>query len=391
MSTSNIWTETIGTDPDALVSGLLSKGVDKYDALRLINNLVAVNLGQSPRHFTFTSPLPTSDPGTCAPTFTRTFSHQDWVDGESTVQAGESADDKGFNWRFNAIATDLDALHADTQHLFECLSTLRGVLVQALRDVSAELNRIDSDLAGLSTRVPPKTQWETFVDAPQFLGVRELDGSKVTMWKTGQNVVVLPGVDTVALQDTVSQRIATGGLLAQYAEENPQFGTDLAAGKSVQDLINSYGGQRLADGRTVGQALNVLPLTSTFTDAPSLVTAVNSQEQAFLRSTVGSVDAVGAVVGVTSEGSPLSSVSAVSVVSGVVGAAQASTGSETATAGRAALNAGLNAAGLSTVADFSGKSPAQIVTALGQHGITVTEAQASNIAAQAAMLSGFGG
>ena len=391
MSTSNIWTETIGTDPDALVSGLLSKGIDKYDALRLINNLVAVNLGQAPRHFTFTSPLPTSDPSPCAPTFARTFSHQDWVDGESTVQAGESADDKGFNWRFNAIAADIDALHADTQHLFQCLSTLRGALVQALQDVSAELNRIDSDLAGLSTRVQPKTQWETFVDAPQFLGVRDLDGSKVTMWKTGQNVVVLPGVDTVALQDTVSQRVATGGLVAQYAEENPQFGKDLAAGKSVNDLISTYGNQRLADGRTIAQALNVLPLTSAFPDAPSLVTAVNSQEQAFLRSTVGSVDAVGAVVGVTSEGSPLSSASAFSVVSGVVGAAQAATGTETATGSRATLNAGLNAAGFSTVADFSGKSAAQIVTALGKQGITVTQGQASNILAQASMLTGFGG
>lgn len=390
MSTSNIWTETIGTDPDALVSGLLSKGVDKYDALRLINNLVAVNLGQSPRHFTFSSALPTSDPSPCAPTFTRTFSHQDWVDGESTVQAGESADDKGFNWRFNALAADIDALHADTQHLYQCLTTLRGALVQALQDVAAELNRIDSDLAGLSGRVQPKSQWETFVDAPQFLGVRDLDGSKVTMWKTGQNVVVLPSVDTVGLQDTVSQRVATGGLVAQYAEENPQFGKDLQAGVSVVDLISKYGNQQLADGRSLGQALNVLPPASTYTDPTSLVAAVNSQEQAFLRSTVGSVDAVGAVVGVTSEGAPLSSASAFSVVNGVVGAAQAA-GTETASGSRATLNAGLNAAGFSTVADLSGKSATQIVTALGKQGITVTQAQASNIAAQASMLAGFGG
>lgn len=390
MSTSNVWTETIGTDPDALVSGLMSKGIEKYDALRLINNLVAVNLGQSPRHFTFSSALPTSTAAPCAPTFTRTFEHQDWVDGESTVQAGESADDKGFNWRFHAIAADLDALHTDTQNLFQCLSTLRAQLVAALQDVAAELNRIDAEIAGLGERVQPKNQWETFVDAPQFLGVRDLDGSKVTMWKTGQNVVVLPGVDTVGLQDTVSQRVATGGQVAQYAAENPQFGKDVQAGQTVQALIDKYGNEHLADGRTVAQALGVLPLTSTYADQGTLVTAVNGQEQAFLRSTVGSVDAVGAVVGVTSTGAPLSTASAYSVVSGVVGA-PAVTSTETAAGSRATLNAGLNAAGFATVADFSGKTASQIVTALGQQGITVTDAQASNIAAQASMIAGFGG
>jgi hypothetical protein len=387
---SNVWIDTIGTDPEALVSGLMSKGIAKYDALRLINNLVAVNLGQSPRHFTFSSPLPTSTPAPCAPTFARTFSHQDWVDGESTVQAGESADDKGFNWRFNAITADLDALHRDTQNLFECLSTLRAQLVQALQDVAAELNRIDADLGGLSERVQPKTQWQTFVDAPQFLGVRDLDGSKVTMWKTGQNVVVLPGVDTVALQDTVAQRVATGGQVAQYATENVQFGKDVQAGQTVQSLIDKYGGQRVADGRTVAQALSVLPLTSTYTDAAALVTAVNTQEQAFLRSTVGSVDAVGAVVGVTSTGAPLSTASAYAVVSGVVGA-PAVTGTETAAGSRATLNAGLNAAGFTTVADISGKTASQVVTALGKQGISVTDAQATNIIAQASMIAGFGG
>lgn len=391
MTSSSIWSETIGADPDALVTGLLAKGVSKYDAARLINNLVAVNLGQAPRHFTFTAPLPATTPAGCAPTFARTFSHVDWVDGESTVQAGESADDKGFNWRFNAIAADLDSLHADTEHLFQCLSTLRSALVQALQDIAAELNRIDSDIAGLGTRVPPKNQWANLVDAPQFLGVRDLDGSKVTMWKTGQGVVVLPGIDTVGLQDTVTQRVATGGLLAQYAAENPQLGTDLGAGKTVTDLITNYGSQKLADGRTLGQALSILPPTSTFTDTGSLVTAVNNQEQAFLRSTVGSVDAVGSVIGVTSAGAPLSSASATSVVAGVVGATQSASTVETSGASRAALNAGLTAAGFATVGDFAGKTSAQIVSALGKQGITVTDAQASNIAAQAAMLRGFGG
>jgi hypothetical protein len=377
--TSTAWTDAIGLDPGALVDQLLTKGVSKYDAARLVNNLVAVNLGQSPRHFTFSSPLPTTDSPACAPTFNRTFSHQDWIDGESVVQASESADDKGFNWRFNALATDLDGLHADTAQLFSCLSSLRQALVQALQDVAAELNRLDSDVAGVSTKVPPQTPWNVNVaDAPQFLGVRELDGNKVTMWKTAGNVMVLPGVDTVALQDTVAQRLATGGLVSSYAASNQQFGADLAAGLPVKELIAKYGSNQLSDGRTVAQALAVLPQDSTYANPQAIVDAVNTQEQAFLRTTVGSVDAVGAVIGVTSTGAPLADVSPVGIAGAIAGAP-------------ANLATALTQAGLTTVADVASLPVDQIVSRLGQQGVQLTQAQASELATRASMIAGFGG
>lgn len=378
MSSMNAWTETIGLDPGAMVEQLVTKGVSKYDAARLINNLVAINLGQAPRRFTFSSPLPVADPATCAPVFHRGFSHQDWIDGESVVQAGESADDKGFNWRFNALAADMDALHADTVRLHECLSTLRGALVQALQDVAAELNRLDTDVAGVSTKVPPSNPWNVVADAPQFLGVRELDGNKVTMWKTGGSVMVLPGVDTVALEATVTQRIATGGLVSRYAVENAAFAQDVAAGKPVKELIQKYGTDPLGDGRTVAQGLAVLPQDATFTDTAKVVDAVNGQEQAFLRSTVGSVDAVGAVVGVTATGAPLAGVSPVALAGSVAGAP-------------VGLGQALSLAGLGTVADIAGKAPDAIVSALDQHGVSITPAMAGELAAKASMVAGFGG
>lgn len=376
MNPTSTWTEAIGLDPGPLVDQLVAKGVSKYDAARLINNLVAVNLGQSPRHFTFSSPLPSPDPA-CAPTFSRSFSHQDWVDGESVVQAGESADDKGFNWRFSTIAADLDALHADTVRLHQCLSTLREALVHALLDVAAELNRIDSDVAHLTRRaVPENPWWVNITDAPQFLGVRELDGNKVTMWKTGNNVMVLPGVNTVALQDTVSQRIATGGLISRYAEENQQFAHDLAAGMKVKELIAKYGGDPLGDGRTVAQGLAVLPQESTYASQQAVADAVNTQEQAFLRSTVGSVDAVGAVVGVTSGGVPLAEVSAAGIAGNVAGAP-------------AELGSALTRAGLTSVNDVAGASADQLVTRLGEQGVRLTRSQAAELLTRASMISGL--
>jgi hypothetical protein len=376
---TSAWTDTIGLDPASLVDQLVTKGLSKYDASRLVNNLVAVNLGQSPRHFTFSAPLPATDSPTCAPTFARSFEHQDWVDGESVVQAGESADDKGFNWRFNALAADLDALHADTARMFQCLSTLRQALVQALQDVAAELNRLDSDVAGLTTKVPPHTPWNVNVaDAPQFLGVRELDGNKVTMWKTGGNVMVLPGVDTVALQDTVSQRLGTGGLVSRYAVANEQFAHDVGAGMPVKELIAKYGTDPLGDGRTVAQGLAVLPPDATYPNPQAVVDAVNGQEQAFLRSTVGSVDAVGAVLGVTSAGVPLAEVSPAGIAKNIAGTP-------------AELGSALTRAGLVTVNDVAGISADQLVARLGEQGVQITPAQAGELASRASMIAGFGG
>ncbi|MFL6139699.1 MAG: hypothetical protein ACJ74O_18150 [Frankiaceae bacterium] len=379
MSSTSTWTETIGLDPAALVDQLLNKGLSKYDASRLVNNLVAVNLGQSPRYFTFTSPLPVTDPPDCAPKFVRSFSHQDWVDGESVVQAGESADDKGFNWRFNAIGADLDALHADVVQLFQCLSSLRQALVQALHDVALELNRIDSDVAGVSTKVPPQiSPWQVNItDAPQFLGVRELDGSKVTMWKAGGNVLMLPGVNTVGLQDTVSQRIATGGLLSRFADANAEFAQDLSAGQPVKDLIAKYGSQTLGDGRTVAQGLAVLPPDATYAAPQAAIDAVNAQEQAFLRSTIGSVDAVSAVVGVTSSGAPLASVSPAAIAGAVAGAP-----SEVGTA--------LTRAGLTTVDEVAAVPPDQLVTRLAEQGVALSEGQARELLTRASMVAGLG-
>jgi hypothetical protein len=371
------WTDTIGLNPETLVDQITNKGIPKYQAVQLVNNLIAVNLGQSPRHFTFSQPLPTTDPSTCPPTFVRSFSHQDWVDGESVVQASESADDKGFNWRFNALAADLDALHGDTENLYHCLATLRAELVSALQDVAAELSRIDADLAGAVVRLPPETPWRYNVaDAPEFLGVRDLDGSKVTMWKTGQGVVVLPGVTTMDLMDTTNQRLASGGLVSRYAGTDKTFVNDVSKGMTVQTLMDKYGSKPLGDGRTLGQALTILPPTSTYKDPVALVGAINTAEQGYLRSTLGSIDAANALTGVTSEGQPLTTLGAASIAGAVAGAP-------------AGLSLGLAKAGINTVGDMAGLNATQLVEKLGKAGVQVSSAQAAEMTARAQMVSGL--
>jgi len=373
---ANLWNEAIGSDPNLLVEQIVSKGLPKYDAIKLINDLVAVNLGQLPRRFRFAQQLP-ADSAACVPGFARTFAHTNWIDGESVVQAGESPGDRGFNWRFNALATDLDTLSADVVALYGCLEQLRASLVLALQDVAAELNRLNNDVAELHTKTPsPKAFPYEIENAPKFLGIRELDGTKVTMWQHGGNVVVLPGIHTMDLTSTVTQRLETGALVARAMAGNPAFGKAVKAGAVVKDLITSFGDEPLGDGRTLGQGLSVLSLESTVDDT-SIVEAVNTQEQAFLRSTVGSIDAVAAVVGTTSTGAPLVSVNPRRIAGSILGAPTD-------------IGTALDAAGLSTIEKLAGVPNRTLITTLKKQGVVITGSQAIELAARVSMIAGLG-
>lgn len=364
MANSN-WVETIGVDPAPIMDEIVAKGINKYDAAALINNLIAINLGQAPRHFSFSQALPAAS-DVCTPKFAREFSHQDWVDGESVVQASESADDKGFNWRFNAIVDDLDHLNADTKTLFSCLNNLRAALVQALQDVAAELNRIDTDLAGLSPRVKPETPWKwAVVDSPQFLGTRDLDGSKVTLWQHDQNVLVLPAVDTVGLTTTIDQHINTGPAMVNYTAGTANFVTDVGKGMTASQLIAKYGSDPIGDGRTVADVLAVLPPDSTYKDTTALIDSITSWEQGYIRSTVGSIDAISTVTGVTSEGAPISRTAATYLAGAVTNAPEN-------------LQASLVASGLNTN-DVAAMSEKDLTAALGKAGVKVTSTQSTQL------------
>jgi hypothetical protein len=367
--------EIVGINPDELVTRIIDRGVSKYDAAKLVNNLVAIHLGHAPRRFRYSAPVPQAEALACSPAFARLFAHQDWVDGESVVQAGESADDKGFNWRFNSLAADLDDLNLDAKRLYECLVVVVTAYAAALADVGAELNRLNSDVASLMQRLPAETPWRVDInDSPQFLGVRELDGRKVTMWKTDQNVMVLPGVETIALKDTIGQRLETSGLVMRYAATNKDFAKELAGGVAMKDLAVKFGAEPLGDGRTLEQALAVLPPEASFTTLEAAAEAVNIQEQAFIKSTVGSVEAVSTVTGVTSEGKPLTAISATAVAMSVANAP-------------AELTTGLSKAGLNSVEDVAALGSKQLVGKLNAQGVTLSVGQALELSARASMLA----
>jgi hypothetical protein len=109
------------------------------------------------RVFDYQRQFPPTDPD-CVSTFARSFQHQDWVDGESVVQAEQTSIEDGFNVRFHRIEQDLDALGANVAKAFLCLGEMRGDLRAILDEIKLELNRVNSDLFALKDgtgRPPP--------------------------------------------------------------------------------------------------------------------------------------------------------------------------------------------------------------------------------------------
>jgi hypothetical protein len=91
-------------------------------------------------NFQYNPPFPAVVTGDQS-TFTRTFEHRDWVDGQDVVQAGATPDEPGMNARLNALERDFDAVRADLVQSYKLISDLRKALAVALGQIQSELNK----------------------------------------------------------------------------------------------------------------------------------------------------------------------------------------------------------------------------------------------------------
>jgi hypothetical protein len=78
--------------------------------------------------------VPQTDPN-AGYNFVRRFAHQDWLDGESLVQAAKTPEESGFNERFHNIEKDLDALGDNAKRAFEAVAALRAQLRVCLNEI----------------------------------------------------------------------------------------------------------------------------------------------------------------------------------------------------------------------------------------------------------------
>lgn len=132
---------------------LEEKNLNQVEINSLIWGVLGETLGKSKRVFNFSKAFAAAEPA-CVASFARSFVHEDWIDGESVVQAGHSSIEEGFNSRFHKIEDDLDALAADVVTAMGCVGDMRQELAARLSEIRTEINRINGDVHACCNKPP---------------------------------------------------------------------------------------------------------------------------------------------------------------------------------------------------------------------------------------------
>ena len=126
---------------------MIAANLDQNQMNTLIWGILGENLGASRHVFNYADTFVAEKPG-CAVSFERSFSHTDWIDGESVVQAEETTIEEGFNTRFHRIEDDLDSLGAALEKVSGCCGDMRTELSARLGELRTEINRINTEIHG---------------------------------------------------------------------------------------------------------------------------------------------------------------------------------------------------------------------------------------------------
>jgi hypothetical protein len=279
----------------------LSQLTSRKDAALVTGHWLVETGTRIARTFNYKAAFPKTDQG-CAPKFARSLAHQDWKDGHDLVQAEQTATEDGFNLRFHRIENDLDALNGDTKTLFNCLSSMRSNLADRLDDIKTELNLIDADIARLQACCDEHSGYATldpstfpkepppFQLAGPFIGGTHWFGKPMLAFKTSQGIYLVPKVSPVdgpgdpRVQNVMdlAKAFATDKRLARAFGDDPV---------SKKELVEKYGDVPIGDDRTLADALDIVPDTSSFKSADTLLKAVAEREAAAIR-TGGEADAL---------------------------------------------------------------------------------------------------
>ena len=367
-----------GMSADSVYDEITKQGISQADALKIIGEWFVQTGTYSPRMFTYTpAPLAASDPD-CTSTFAQTFFHSDWIDGVSVVQAGKTAGENGFNDRLHRIEHDLGALGTNMAEAFTCLGELRSEVSGLLGEVAAELNRIDSDLGQLFSMVNDLTDQVGrntggLLTKATFAGTTKIFGQDVSVWNTTAGMLTLPTVQTFATDAVGNPQVSDPASFAKFAAD-PGVAAAFGGAVTPGDIVQNYGTQVLDNGRTVANALQVLPQDTSYQSLTDLTNALNQANATVIRAT-GTQQV--AVAGSFSD-----------LGSGITDVSQASVGRLNVVP----TNAGtaLAAAGIDTVGKLASASPATVSEQLAAAGVQATAGEVASWVGTAQTLNQIG-
>ncbi len=250
---------------------LTTTGVSKYEAQMVVANWILGNAGVLPRTFAYQTPFEGAE-AACAPQFTRSFAHQDWVDGEDVVQAEQTTGEDGFNTRFHRIESDLDALGSDVAQAFVCINAMRASLRLLLDELQAELNLVYRQIAstggggGFPVPVEPGGGgvftggggvWTTggvftgggpAVTGGTYLGTTKFFDHDVHVFQTSAGRVVLPAVEGVTVTPFENPRVQRAKALGEFLV-SPKVQEAFAQGPiPKRAFVERFGDEVLSNG-----------------------------------------------------------------------------------------------------------------------------------------------
>lgn len=291
-----------GLAPEAVYQTLVNKGLNKSEAAVFVGEWLLGEFAHVSRSFNYAQQFDSAKPN-CAPKFVRGFIHQDWVDGEDTVQAGETAGEAGFNKRFHSIEKDLDALGQDTANLFACMAEMRRELANLLAEIRTEFNRLN--------RLVDQPQRGVITPAPGVLGTGTLLGSikfndkPMTLWNTPQGLMMLPAASVINPNPLDNPRATRPGQLAQFITDRPDVKQRFPQALTKQQFLDAFGREVLDDGTFVRDLLRLVPDNARFATVDAMLNDVVEREASALRTTEGIAADIQATLGIdTSKQSP---------------------------------------------------------------------------------------
>lgn len=351
-----------GITANQVLKQLTDAKIGDDDAKRFVAGWVWENAFGVGRRFDYGRPFPAVDPAPAPAAFVREFQHADWTDGESTVQAGETPTEQGFNERFHKIERDLDRLGALDASFAAALAAMRASLHGALEDVRAEVNRINADIADLRAGKGTAVGPAKFDPGPKFVGATRFFDKQVQVWQTAEgHTFTIPIVETVALPPSAA--VTRAPKVAEVLGRDADIRAAFPAAVKVSDLVEKFGDRRTADGVPLADVLAAVPADQSFASLDAVVSDLSDRDAALLRG-IGADAGVRTTLGVAAGQGGTAPVGRVEGVS-------------------ARVSDALGAANLHTVADVAAATPEKLTAAAAARGQALSATQAASIIARA--------
>jgi hypothetical protein len=361
-----------GKTPEMVYTEIIKTGVSAHEASLLVGEWIVDWYGRSRRVFNYTETFAAANPGCEIPAFVRQLQHRPWRDGEDVVQAEPSADDEGFNARFEKIQDDLDELAERIGQLSNCMKEMRASLSKALAEIRVELNKINSDLyemdSGPSFQTAQPPAWSG-VESGKYLGIVDYLDKKMQLWQTSKGMFALPLIN-LPKDPRVTNPVANiTGMMNKFFVENDLF-NQFDNGFSTQEFIRQFGNESLGNGMLVSDAMSLVRDREGFESPQHLISSLAGNEALIVRTTTGVQSYVGTKLGfdVSAEdagSAPIESFSGVSnTTKQVLGAMGVNTVNDLAQANMPELSNKLQEAGMGQlapeVADMQGAAMAML-------------------------------